>query len=101
MISVTLRKRFVLFIKIIIFCTMCVYSVNSINYIVKWFGIYNDVQNEYIRLINQQKEIRKNIDILEIKIKGLQPETINLDLLENQAKNILQLRRSNERVILE
>lgn len=87
-------------LKITVFVVLVIYSMVSIKYIFNWFNNYNNLQVNLQNLKQQQQDLQNNIQKLTIKVNGLKEESINLDILETQAKTILQLKHKQEKVFI-
>ena len=83
----------------IIFITMFVYSVKSISYIYNWSANLEEKQIEYSLLTEKKQQMDDEIEILKVKVYGLRDESINLEILEIQAKYILNLYKKSELII--
>jgi len=93
------RKKIYMFIDIFLILLIIYFLYNFINGnngIINLIKINRQIKDNNDYLIN----LKKNCDILLMKNKGLYEETINLDLLEEEAKNSLgYISQKNEFVI--
>jgi cell division protein FtsB len=87
-------------LKIIVFLLLFVYSISNLSYIYSWFFNIQALVQQKEALEQQNINIKKDIQKLQFKVKGLTEGTINLDLLENQVKSLLNIYNKNEIIIL-
>lgn len=85
---------------VVMFISLFVYSINSIFVIYDWLQQSNDTTAEYEILKQQNDQILEEIKLLKFKTEGLKEETLNKDLLETQAKSILDVAKTREIIII-
>ena len=90
------KKIFIL----VFFITMFVYAVKNTAYIWDFMSKESVLAEQYKILSNQLLEMNKEINILEVKVNGLREDTVNQDLLELQAKKMLNMAKKGEVIIV-
>lgn len=93
-------KRYKKILFLLMFISLFVYSINSVFVIYDWLERSNDTNTEYEILQQQNDKILEEIKLLKFKTEGLKEETLNKDLLEDQAKSILDVARTKEIIII-
>ena len=79
---------------------MFVYAVKNTAYIWDFMSKESVLAEQYKILSNQLLEMNKEINILEVKVNGLREDTVNQDLLELQAKKMLNMAKKGEVIIV-
>jgi cell division protein FtsB len=90
------KKIFIL----VFFITMFVYAVKSTVYIWNFMSKESVLAEDYKILSNQLVEMNKEINNLEVKVNGLREDSVNQDVLELQAKKMLNMAKKGEIIIV-
>ncbi|MDR2008385.1 MAG: hypothetical protein LBQ34_05380 [Alphaproteobacteria bacterium] len=93
-------KKYKKILFVVMFIALFVYSLNSTFVIYNWLQKSTDTTEEYEILKLQNAKILEEISDLKFKTAGLKEETLNLDLLETQAKSALNFARAKEVIII-
>lgn len=63
--------------------------------LVKYYSLKNEIQNQEI----SKKELESQIDYKKIKVEGMNPSSLDLDLLDEEARKNLGYSSKNEVII--
>lgn len=85
----------------VLFITLSIYSFNSLKYIVGWYLSSSTLGEEINVLEAQEKDVDKQIKVYSKKVYGLREETLDKEVLETQAKSILNMINEDEIIIVD
>ncbi len=80
--------------------SLLVYLTTSMNTITVWYGKYTSLNEKYLNLKNQEKNLEQQIYRYKIKVEGIKQESLDKTVLEKQVRERLGAYSRNEIVLI-